>query len=214
MRPVAVRSGWTTAVDMPVKHLDRQAAMYTHLSQPIGAGAFDGQHGMSLAISSVVADGDISSAIACVETSGDVSAMTGWETGANARPAISRIASSRRMVKLRLTNPDSHKIAANERLQPLHSVEIPVAVTGIARSGTVHRDARACPSRRKAQHRASIILAISSGAAKITAARSPIMPAGMIAGTSLSGPSLLESVMKRRFRSQKARVLPFAVVTR
>jgi hypothetical protein len=45
-----------------------------------------------------------------------------------------------------------------------------------------------------AQHRASIILAISSGAAKITAARSPIMPAGMIAGTSFSGPSLLESV--------------------
>src|SRR6267378_5931382 len=120
---------------MPLKHLDRQAAMYTHLSQPIGAGAFDGQHGMSLAISSVVADGDISSAIACVETSGDVSAMTGWETGAKARPAITRIASSRRMVKLRLTNPDSHKIAANERLQPLHSVEIPVTVTEIARWG-------------------------------------------------------------------------------
>jgi len=43
---------------MPLKHLDMQAAMYTHLSQSIGAGAFDGQHGMSLAISS---------AIACIE---------------------------------------------------------------------------------------------------------------------------------------------------
>src|ERR1700704_3947003 len=128
-----------------------------HLSQPIGAGAFEGQHGMSLAISSVVFAADISSVMACIDTSEDISAMTGWETEANTRPAISRIASSRRMVKLRLTEPDSHKIAANERLQPRHSVEIPVAVTGIARSGTVHRDARACPSRRKAQHRASII---------------------------------------------------------
>jgi hypothetical protein len=120
---------------MPVKHFDMQAAMKTHLSQPTGAGAFDGQHGMSLAISSVMADGDISSAIACIEMSGDVSAMTGWETGANARPTINRIASSRRMVKLRLTNPDSHKIAANERLQPLRGVEIPVTVTEIARWG-------------------------------------------------------------------------------
>ena len=53
---------------MPVKHLDMQAAMKTHLSQSTGAGAFDGQHGMSLAISSVVADGDISSAIACIDS--------------------------------------------------------------------------------------------------------------------------------------------------
>jgi hypothetical protein len=59
--------------------------------------------------------------------------MTGWDSGANAMPAIIRIASSRRMVKLRFTNPDSHKIAANERLQPLLSVEIPVTVTEIAR---------------------------------------------------------------------------------
>ena len=62
---------------MPVKHLDMQAAMKTHLSQSTGAGAFDGQHGISFAISSVVADGDISSAIACIDTSEDVSAMTG-----------------------------------------------------------------------------------------------------------------------------------------
>src|SRR5258708_38190537 len=61
------------------------------------------------------------------------------------------------------------------------------------------------------QHRASIILLISSGVAKITAARSPNMPAGMIAGAPLSGPSLPESGMKRRLRSQNARVLPSAV---
>src|SRR5882672_5872459 len=106
-----------------------------HLSQPIGAGAFGGQHGISPAISSVISEADILSAIACIDMSEDVSAMTGWETGAKARPTITRIASSRRMVKLRVTNPDSHKIAANERLQPLHSVEIPVTVTEIARWG-------------------------------------------------------------------------------
>ncbi len=101
---------------MPVKHLDTQAVMYTHLSQPTGIGAFDGQHGMSVAISSVIADGDISSAIACSGASEDISAITGWETGASARPTIIKIASSRRMVILRFTNLDSHKIAANERL--------------------------------------------------------------------------------------------------
>jgi hypothetical protein len=223
MRPVAVRSGWTTAVDMPVKHLDMHAAMKTHLSQPTGIGALDGQHGMSLAISSVVADdGAISSATACIDMSEDVPAITGRETGANARPAITRVASSRRMAKLRFINPESHKMTANERLQPLQGVEIPVTVILTARPGLcfaapVHvYDRAGLPFyyRREAQHRASIILAISSGAAKITAARSPIMPAGMIAGTSFCGPSLLESVIKRRLRSQKARVLPSAVVTR
>src|SRR6266851_115950 len=48
----AVGNGCKTIDDMPVKHLDTQAVTYTHLSQPIGAGALDGQHGMSLAISS------------------------------------------------------------------------------------------------------------------------------------------------------------------
>ena len=60
--------------DMPAKHIDPQAAMKMHLSQSTGAGAFDGQHGISLAISSmvsadisdgVISDGVISSAIAC-----------------------------------------------------------------------------------------------------------------------------------------------------
>jgi hypothetical protein len=120
---------------MPVKHLDTQAVMYTHLSHPTGAGAFDGQHGMSLAISSIVTDGDISSDIACTEASEGISAMTGRETGANARPAITRVASSRRMAKLRFINPESHKMAANERLQPLHGVENSSYVTLSARSG-------------------------------------------------------------------------------
>ena len=101
---------------MPVKHLDMQAAMYTHLSQSIGAGAFDGQHGMSLAISSAMslamAAGDTSPAIACIEACEGISAMTGRETGANARPAITRIASSRRMTKVRFTKLDSHNLAA------------------------------------------------------------------------------------------------------
>ena len=102
---------------MPVKHLDMQAAMKTHLSQSTGAGAFDGQHGISFAISSVVAEGDISSAIACIEVSEeDISAMTGWETGAKARPTITRTASSRRMAKLRFTGLISHKLAAIKRL--------------------------------------------------------------------------------------------------
>jgi len=41
------------------------------------------------------------------------------------------------------------------------------------------------------QHRGSIILVISSGAAKITDALSPIIPAGMIAGAPFSGALLL-----------------------
>ena len=58
--------------DTPAKHRDPQAAMKTHLSQSTGAGAFDGQHGISLAVSSIVSaaisagdisDGVISSAI-------------------------------------------------------------------------------------------------------------------------------------------------------
>src|SRR3981081_3646636 len=64
------------------------------------------------------------------------------------------------------------------------------------------------------QHCGSIILVISSGAAKITAARSPRLPAGMLAGAPFAGPSWLESVMKRRLRSQNGLVIPSAVVTR
>jgi hypothetical protein len=102
---------------MPVKHLDMQAVMYTHLSQ--STGAFDGQHGMSFAISSVVTEADISSAIACIEAWEDAPAMTGRETGASARPAIIKTASSRRMAKLRFTALRSHKFAAKESSPPL-----------------------------------------------------------------------------------------------
>ena len=84
---------------MPVKYLDMQAAIHAHLSQSTGTGAFDGQHGMSFAISSIVSDEDISSAIAGIEACADTSAITGRETGARASPAIIRTASSRRMAE-------------------------------------------------------------------------------------------------------------------
>ena len=109
---------------MPAKHTAPQAAMKTHLSQSTAAGAFDGQHGMSLAISSiisadisdeVVSDGVISSAIACMGPCEDVAAITGRETGASARPAMTRIASNRRMAKFGFTTGDSHRLVAMER---------------------------------------------------------------------------------------------------
>lgn len=99
--------------------------MNTHLSQPTGAGAFDGQHGMSFAISSAVADDDISSAITCIEASEVIAVITGRETGAKARPAIKRTASSRRMAKLRFTYPVSHKVGAKERLPPSNTYANP-----------------------------------------------------------------------------------------
>ena len=101
---------------MPVKELDMQVATHAHLSQPTGAGAFDGQHGMSLAISSIVSDEDISSVIAGIEACADASAMTGREAGASARPAIIKTASSRRMAELRFTKSGSHKLEAMESI--------------------------------------------------------------------------------------------------
>jgi hypothetical protein len=74
--------------------------MKTHLSQPIGVGAFDGQQGMSPATSSAIADMDTSSAIAGIDSS---EAMVGRANGANTNPAIMKIASSRRMVIWRFT---------------------------------------------------------------------------------------------------------------
>lgn len=91
---------------MPVKLFDMQAAMNTHLSQSTGIGAFDGQHGISLAISSVIADGD-------------ASAITGRETGANAKPAITRIANSRRMVIWQFISANSHRTALIDSLTRL-----------------------------------------------------------------------------------------------
>jgi hypothetical protein len=76
-----------------------QAAVNTHLSQSIGVGAFDGQHGASLAISSADMDiMDISCAIAGIDASEVVPAMTGRDNGDSTSPAIMKIASSRRMV--------------------------------------------------------------------------------------------------------------------
>jgi hypothetical protein len=103
---------------MPVKHFDMQADMKMHLSQSTGTGAFDGQHGISLAISSVVADRDISSAIACIEPWEGAPAMTGWETGANARPAIIKTASSRRMATLRFTRFNLVRLASIRDRKP------------------------------------------------------------------------------------------------
>ncbi|MDB5609972.1 MAG: hypothetical protein JWP25_6872 [Bradyrhizobium sp.] len=98
------------AADRPAKHLAVQAAMNTHLSQPIGVGAFDGQQGMSsLAVSSVMADADMSSAIADIDASEAFPAMTGRDSGANTSPAIMKIASSRRMVIWRFTSTKSHR---------------------------------------------------------------------------------------------------------
>jgi len=69
----AIGYGCETVADTSAKKTDAQAAMKTHLSQSTGIGAFGGQHGISLAISSAISsalaiadisDGDISSAIA------------------------------------------------------------------------------------------------------------------------------------------------------
>jgi hypothetical protein len=98
-----VSHGWKTVDEIPVKHLAMQAAMNTHLSQSPAAGALAGQHGMSLANSSAVADMDISFAISDIAASGIVPAMTGEDSGANTSPAIMTIASRRRMVIWRFT---------------------------------------------------------------------------------------------------------------
>jgi hypothetical protein len=97
------------ADDRPLKHLVMQAAINAHLPQSIGALA--GQQGMSFAIPSAVADTDISSAIAGIDASEGVPAMTGRDSGTNANPAIVRIASSRRMVILHFTSAKSHRMA-------------------------------------------------------------------------------------------------------
>ena len=68
---------------------------------------------MSLAISS--ADAVIS---VCTGTGSEfVAAITGRDIGAKTRPAIIKIASSRRMVKLRVTDPDFHDLPGMESSQ-------------------------------------------------------------------------------------------------
>jgi len=63
------------------------------------------------------------------------------------------------------------------------------------------------------QHFAAMSGLISLGSEKMTSARSPIIPASTRAGALFSGPSLLASVFRRRFRSQNLRDCPLAVVT-
>jgi hypothetical protein len=51
-----IGNGCEIVADMAGNPTDPQAAMKTHLSQSTGMAAFDRQHGMSLAISSIVTD--------------------------------------------------------------------------------------------------------------------------------------------------------------
>ena len=60
------------AADSTGKPMEPQAAMKTHLSQPTGIGAFDGQHGISLAISSIVSADISDDAVSCEVISGGV----------------------------------------------------------------------------------------------------------------------------------------------
>src|SRR5215472_4844699 len=60
----------------------------------------------------------------------------------------------------------------------------------------------------ESQHLFDMNVLISLGSAKITSARSPIIPALTSPGAFFSGPSPLASVFKRRLRSQNLRVWP------
>jgi len=107
--------------DKAGKPTDMQAAMKTHLSQPAGIGAFDGQHGMSLAIPSItseaaIPDELISSAIAGWELCDGISAITGRESGASARPAIMRIARNRRRAKCCFTRSKFSQFCGDRKL--------------------------------------------------------------------------------------------------
>ena len=92
------KGGWKRAAIRAGKQLAAQAAMKMHLSQPMDSGASDGQQGMSPVIASAVGGTDPSSVIADIDTSDTVPAMAGRATGARTRPAITEIASSRRMM--------------------------------------------------------------------------------------------------------------------
>lgn len=106
--PATAKIGSKATCDTPAKHFAMQAAMKTHLSQPMGAAAFGGQHGMSTAISSDIAVAAVSSIIAiCAST--DAPAITGRDNGANASPTIVKIESIRRMVVWLFTPSSSHK---------------------------------------------------------------------------------------------------------
>jgi hypothetical protein len=109
------KGGRKSAADMPTMHCVVQAAMNTHLSQSIDAGALAGQHGISPDMPSMAVDIDASSANAELDVSGVVPAMAGRDSGANTRPAIIKIASNRRMVIWQFTGPKSHRCRENGR---------------------------------------------------------------------------------------------------
>jgi hypothetical protein len=96
------------------------------------------------------------------------------------------------------------------RPQPIHRRLIS---HGIGRAFWAHRAQPSMGRGADLQHRSMINLPISPGSAKITSARSPSIPAPTSAGAPFWGPSSPESVLKRRFRSQKSCVLPSAVAT-
>lgn len=98
-----------------VKPVVIQAAIRRHFSQSIGNGVFDGQHGMSFAISSAIDAATITSGIAAIVPAGEP-AMTGRANGAKAKPAIMTIATSLRMVIWQSMVPKSHMRAQIESL--------------------------------------------------------------------------------------------------
>ena len=122
--------------DIAGKPTEPQAAMKTHLSHPTGIGAFDGQHGISLASSSIISADISDDAMSCEAVSAAViasaiiscgacevvAAIAGRVTGASARPAITRIASNRRMVKFRFTSQNSHRWSAMGGSSFLHTM--------------------------------------------------------------------------------------------
>jgi hypothetical protein len=108
---------------MPGKHGAEQAAINKHRSQPIGADAFDGQHGILFAIAAIavaagafiaamsdidmsgIAMSDIEASdaeISDIETFGIAPVIMGRDIGADTRPAIIKTASSQRRVIWRM----------------------------------------------------------------------------------------------------------------
>ena len=77
---------------------------------------------MSPAIASISA-GDDMSWWACIDGSEGAAAMTGWETGAIARPKIIKTASSFRMAEAIFTALISHKLAGKESYRFLNTSE-------------------------------------------------------------------------------------------
>jgi len=91
------KGGRNRAADISAAHMLIHEATKTHLSQSNGATALAGQHAIASPVSAI-ADAGISSSIAETEASPVVPAIAGRDSGERAKPAITRIASSRRIV--------------------------------------------------------------------------------------------------------------------